>query len=137
VTPKQFVSKCPNLKVDVGNKSKTFEKQNVKFLPRVLMMTPELHSGSSRNAGKLVKQSTFRAFWRPRPNVSSKISTSIGSDPKIYYKRAFLKRQMWRPKGVSDVEDTSSMSSEEWFDAIGENEKGKSRTVRTWIPIFH
>ena len=100
-------------------------------------MTPELHSGSSRNAGKLVKQSIFRAFWRPRPNVLSKVSTSVVSDSKIYYKRAFLKQQMWRLKDVSDVEDTSSMSSEEWFDAIGEDEMGQSRTVRAWIPYFH
>ena len=137
VTPKQFVSKCPNLKVDVEKKSKTFEKQNVNFLQRVLMMTPELHSGSSGNTEKLMKQSTFRAFWRPRSNVSSKISTSVVCDPKIYYKRAFLKRQMWRPKGVSDVEDTSSMSSEEWLDAISEDEKGQSRTIRAWFPNFY
>ena len=128
MTPKRNVSRCPNQKVDVGKKSKTLEKQYVKFIPRVLRVSPELHSGSSANVEKLVKQSTFQAFWRTRPN------TSVVSETNLYRKQNFLKQQLWRPKGVSDDIETSSMSSEEWFDAICEDETGESKTESAWIP---
>ena len=127
MTPKQSVSKCLNHKVDVGKKTKILEKQNVKFIPRILRVSPELHSGSSNNVEKLVKQSTFQAFWRPRPNPS------VVSESNFYFKQNFLKQQLWRAKDVSDDIETSSMSSEEWFDAISEDEIGQSRTERAWI----
>ena len=127
MTPKQNVLKCPNQKVDVGKKSKTLEKQYVKFIPRVLRVSPELHSGSSNNVEKLVKQSTFQAFWRPRHNPS------VVSESNFYFKQKILKQQLWRPKDVSDDIETSSMSSEEWFDAISEDETRQSKTERAWI----
>ena len=138
VMPKQKVSNSPKRKVDVGTKSnKTFEKHDVKFIPRVLMKSSKLQSRSFENVDKSFKQSTFQTHLRQRPKSPSKVSTSVIFDPKVYYKQNFSKQQMWRPKGETEVGEESSNSSGEWFDAIRVDATGQYKTVRAWIPKSH